>query len=276
MARTTPSGEVVHHIEWALRSESTIWRGFHHPVRPNFYRFATELRKWMQKEPAVLPILLPGNIAFYNPYTRPASILIRAFQRVENDCGLFARDVRVDRTDVAEAEVRRIRLFSEFVLYATRICEALIKQLLYCTGFDEGIYRRAALGALLAQPCGACRRARSERHRYSLLGSLAHRYALCGPYDECLDVDLARFNTLRNVTAAHASVAEIRSKSSRESRTISGAEVVGAGTTFLHMLLHISQIELRMWDELVNKIVTYSPPADEPPPPEGMILRMHG
>jgi hypothetical protein len=195
---------------------------------------------------------------------------------VENDCGLFARDTQVDLTDVAEAEVRRIRLFSEFVLYGTRICEALIKQLLYCTGFDERIYRRAALGALLAQPCDACRRTRNERHRYSLLGSLAHRYGLCGPYDECLDVDLAKFNTLRNVTAAHASVAEIRAKTSAESRAISGAEVVDAGSTLLHMLLHISQIELRLWEELVAKIVAYSAPADEPPPPEGAILRMHG
>jgi len=276
MARNTASGEVVHHIEWSLRSESTIWRGFHSPVRPNFYKFATELRKWMQKSPAVLPILLPGNTAFYNPYARPASILIRAFQRVENDCGFFAQDAQVDRADVAEAEVRRIRLFSEFVLYATRICEALIKQLLYCTGFDERIYRRAALGALLAQPCDACRRARNERHRYSLLGSLAHRYALCGQYDECLDVDLARFNTLRNVTAAHASVAEIRAKSSMESRAISRADVIDAGSTFLHMLLHISEIEVQMWDELAKKIVTYSPPADEPRPPEGAILRLHG
>jgi hypothetical protein len=117
------------------------------PCPAKLLQFATELHKWMQKEPAVLPILLPGNIAFYNPYSRPASILIRAFQRVEHDCGMFARDIRVDGTDVVESEVRRIRLFSEFVLYGTRICEALIKQLLYCTGFDERIYRRAALGA---------------------------------------------------------------------------------------------------------------------------------
>ncbi|HEX7705780.1 MAG TPA: hypothetical protein VF701_04900, partial [Thermoanaerobaculia bacterium] len=68
MARTSASGEVVHHIEWTLRSESTIWRGFHEPVRPNFYKFATELRKWMLNEPATLPLLVPGNIAFYNPY----------------------------------------------------------------------------------------------------------------------------------------------------------------------------------------------------------------
>jgi hypothetical protein len=266
MARATRSGEVVHHLEWTLRNESTIWRTFRHPVRPNFYRFATELRKWLQKESSILPILLPGNLAFYNPYSRPASILIRAFQRVEWDCGTFARDPSVDLLDFAEAEVRRIRLFSEFVLYATRICEALIKQLLYCTGFEQKLYRRAALGALLAQPCDGCRRERNEKHSYSLLGSLAHRYALCGAYDECLDVDLAKFNTLRNLTAAHASVADIRAASSVEARQISKSEVVEAGSTFLHMLRHISQIELRMWDELVSKIVTYTPPPPEPVP----------
>lgn len=245
-------------------------------MRPNFYKFATELHKWMQNESAILPILLPGNIAFYNPYSRPASVLIRAFQRVEHDCGTFGRDGRVDRLHVSETEVRRIRLFSEFVLYATRICEALIKQLLYCTGFDERIYRRAALGALLAQPCDSCRKSRNEKHRYSLLGSLAHHYALCAPYDECLDVDLAKFNTLRNLTAAHASVAQIRSRTGAESRRILRADVLDAGNTLVHMLLHISQIELRMWDELVAKIVTYGPPPDEERPPEGAILMMHG
>jgi hypothetical protein len=276
MARTTASAEVVHHLDWALRSESSIWKSFNQPVRPNFYKFATELRKWMLHEPAMLPILMPGNIAFYNPYSRPASVLIRAFQRIERDCGDFGRDQRVDYLELAEAEVRRIRLFSEFVLYATRICEALIKQLLYCTGFDESSYRKAAIGALLARPCDACRRERKEKHRYSLLGSLAHRYALCGPYDECLDVDLVKFNTLRNVTAAHASAAEIRAASSAESRVISQRDVVDAGNTFLHMLLHISQIELRMWDELVTKIVTYTPPADDEPVPPGMMRRMVG
>jgi hypothetical protein len=276
MARTSASGEVVHHIEWTLRSESTIWRGFHEPVRPNFYKFATELRKWMQNEPATLPLLLPGNIAFYNPYSRPASVLIRAFQRVERDCGGFARDPRADRIYVAETEVRRIRLFSEFVLYATRICEALIKQLLYCTGFDERIYRRAALGALLAQPCESCRKQRNEKHRYSLLGSLAHHYGLCAPYDECLDVDLAKFNALRNTTAAHSTVAQVRARTSAESRAISREEVLDAGNTLVHMLVHISQIEVRMWEELVAKIVTYAPPPDEERPPEGAVLRMHG
>lgn len=245
-------------------------------MRPNFYKYATELRKWMQKEPATLPILLPGNIAFYNPYSRPASVLIRAFQRVERDCGVFGRDTRVDRSYFAEAEVQRIRLFSEFVLYATRICETLIKQLLYCTGFEERIYRRAALGALLAQPCDSCRKQRDEKHRYSLLGSLAHHYGLCAPYDECLDVDLATFNTLRNTTAAHSSVAQIRARTSSESPAISLEEVVDAGNTFVHMLVHISQIELLMWDELVAKIVTYAPAPDQEPPPQGTILRMHG
>src|ERR1051325_323082 len=276
MARATPSGEVVHHLEWSLRSESAIWRTFDHPVRPNFYKFATELRKWMQREPATLPILLPGNIAFYNPYSRAASILIRAFQRIEWDCGTFARDVAVDHLDLAEAEVRRIRLFSEFVLYATRICEALIKQLLYCTGFHETLYRRAALGALLAQPCEGCRREKSERHRFSLLGSLAHRYALCGPFDECLDVDLAKFNTLRNTTAAHVSVAEVRARSAAESRQISRDDIIDAGNTLVHMLLHISQIEIRMWEESVTKILTYVPPAEKEQIPNGYVRVLLG
>jgi hypothetical protein len=49
-------------------------------------------------------------------------------------------------------------------------------------------------------------------------------------------VDLAKFNTLRNLTAAHASVANIRAKTSAESRAISQAEVVDAGSTLLHIL----------------------------------------
>ena len=245
---------VAFHIEWDFRNEAVISaNGL--PLRPNFYPLATELRNWMLQEGQLWFFSpkdksLPGS--FTNPYTYDGSILAITYAQVINDSHAFSEDKT--SMDPVQAEIKRIRLYTENVLYAARLSEAFIKQLLFCTTFLEGDYRRVALGSLLSKECSGCRASKEKRHKLSLLGSLAHRYRLCGPYEKCLHNHMGIVNRRRDLEAAHSGVATFTDESTLVARKQLGDDLTKIGNEFIHMLQHISDIEQKMIEELNPRI----------------------
>src|SRR5262245_29753514 len=189
--RNTP-----YHVEWKLRNEAAIWVNGS-PTGYNFFPFATELRNWMLRKTDRLDLFVEGQDKYTNKYTYDASVLISIFQLIINDSAEFIRGPWPNNP--YEAEIKRIRLYSENVLYTARICEVLIKQLLFCTDFLENQYKGAALGALLSKDCTGCQSVREKRHKLSLLGSLAHHYELCSAYEHCLNKHISIVNKRRDL-----------------------------------------------------------------------------
>lgn len=241
---------VAHHIEWEFRRESAIWVG-NRPIRPNFHPLGTELRKWLIRQ-GQLRVISPNDNWFTNPYTCDASVLAAAFAEVINDSHAFANSTEL--LAPLEAELKCIRLYTEYLLYPARLCEAFIKQLLFCTTFPEGEYRGSALGSLLSKDCNSCRQSKKERHKLSLLGSLAHRYRLCHAYEQCLNEHVKVVNRRRDIEAAHSGVTKFAHKLTRmsvpEMRKQLEEDFLEIGNEFVHMLDHISEIEDKMLAEL--------------------------
>jgi hypothetical protein len=243
----------AYHIEWAFRREGAVWIGdYRSPLHANFHPFATELRKWMLRKPSNVPVFSSNDQTFNNPYTNDASALANIFMFVVNDCADFSE--RVATLNPYEAECRRVMLYSENVLYTARLCEAFIKQLLYCTTFPENSYRGAALGALLSGDCSGCRNSKGKPHKLSLLGSLAHRYHLCHTYEECLKQHVSMANRRRELEAAHSSVAMFAPGVSADLRGQFEQDIARIGNDLIHMLQHISEIETQMLIELDSLI----------------------
>jgi hypothetical protein len=243
------------HAEWNFRREALIWLN-DTPLRPNFYPLATDLRKWMLRKGNLWYLtsedkLLPQ--AFTNPYTYDGSILAVAYSQIVNDSAAFAR--RDEPSDDTTAEIKRIRLYTEHVAYVARLCEAFIKQLLFCTNFMEGNYRRVALGSLLSKNCSTCQDSKEKRHKISMLGSLAHRYGLCGPYEHCLNEHMKIVNRRRDIKAAHSGVTEFKIQTPQEARNQLDEDLTKLGEELIHMLQHISDIEGKMTAEL-NSLMT--------------------
>jgi hypothetical protein len=202
-----PDPEIAYHIPWTFRREAFIWeRGL--PVKPNFHPIATELRSWLLREVTELsvPTCDPTDqtFNFTNQYTASGSTLAIIYARVINEAYEFVHGSEA-LADI-DAELKRYRLYVEQVLYTSRICEALIKQLLYCTGISTKTYKKAALGTLLQKRCYACKKAGRPEHKISLLGSLAHRYQLCHEVEHCLERHLRIVKRRRDVDAAHATL----------------------------------------------------------------------
>jgi hypothetical protein len=230
------------------------------PLCSNFSPFATELRNWMLRK---------GNVRFFtadkkglpgaptNPYTYDASALAVAFMSVVNESNAFAKNT--EPLDALDAEIKRIRLYTENVLYSVRLCEALIKQLLFCTSLPGSDYRGGALGSLLSKHCSVCRNSKEKRHKLSLLGSLAHRYQLCHSYDLCLDQHLRFANRRRNTEAAHSGATRFLPRKASVVRNQLGRQLTHVGNDFIHMLYHISEIEQRMLNELVAETERLTP-----------------
>ena len=241
----------AYHIEWGFRREGAVWIN-DRPVRPNFYPFATELRNWLLRQPFDVPILASDDRQFSNPYTNDASALANIFMFVVNDCADFS--ARLTVLNPYEAECRRVRLLSEKVLYAARLCEAFIKQLLFCTTFPEGDYRGAALGSLLSRDCSGCRASKGVRHRLSLLGSLAHRYDLCHTYEGCLNQHISAANRRRELESAHSGVATFSPGVKADRREQFASEMTSIGNDLVHLLGHVSEIEIQMLSEVEQLI----------------------
>jgi len=160
-----------------------------------------------------------------------------------------------DLIDSTEAEIKRIRLYTEHVLYSARLCEAFIKQMLFCTAFPESHYRGSALGSLLSRDCVECAHSSNTNgHRLSLLGSLAHRYGLCRYYEGCLVDHMTIVNRRRDVEAAHSGITEFNPSTPAEARKELKEQTNKVLTELAHMLEHLGHIEQRMVAELNQMI----------------------
>jgi len=240
------------HLPWAFRKEAYVWAE-NKPVLINFYPAAFEMSEWMSKR-GFLSIFseeqrkLPESIS--NPYSYHLSTISIILGEIINQLHDFGTST--EEADPKETEIGRIRLHNEMVLYFARFYEACIKQLLFVTSFSTRRYKNAALGALLAFDCKACRKSGTP-HGVSLLGSLAHKYRICHEIDACSIPTIQRFNQQRNVQAAHASADIINTRTSTASRTQLKNDSYEQGTSFLHSLTHIAQIELAMQDDLCSR-----------------------
>jgi len=149
-----------------------------------------------------------------------------------------------------DAEIARVRNYNEQVLYIARVCESLTKQLLFCTQIPWRHYKRASLAQLLSTECRGCRSSGQKRHKLSYLGSLAHRYGLCGKFEQCLREHLKIVGRRRNVDAAHSDTPTLNVRSVEESRAQLNADTIELGNEFIHMLEHLNEIEDNMNKEL--------------------------
>ncbi len=223
----------------------------------NLHPFATDLHGWLQQKPVDLVLFTPGSLSIENPYTQHVSYLIGIFAEVVNDFIDFTKKRDPDLSEPHYVDLKRMRFASEMILYAVRICEALFKQLLYCTNFDPRRYRRAALGGLLSARCNACWKQKKVSHMVSLAGSLFHRYEHCGQYEECLSKDLQYLNQLRNKQAAHATVASTTSSPNLDHAwSVADWYCLEIGNKFAHMLSHIAEIEQAMMKEAALRLIT--------------------
>lgn len=245
-----PHKNIAYHMDWEFRREAVVWAG-DKPVVPNLHPLATELRDWMLRK-GNLTFFAPSDkklsYAYTNPYTYDGSILAITFAQIVNDSAAFVEET--ESIDFTEVEIKRIRLYTEQVLYTARLCEAFIKQLLFCTTFPEGDYRRSALGSLLSKKLNDCRNSKDEQYKISLLGSLAHRYSLCNSYEQCLNKYMTIVERRRNVEAAHSGVTTFTAQVAPDARKQLGKDISKIGDDFVHMLQHISDIEKRMIAEL--------------------------
>jgi hypothetical protein len=74
----------------------------------------------------------PSNGGFTNPYTTSGITLQLLMARIINASHEYAATDTPNLNEV-DAEVERIRLYNEVLMYSARFCEVAIKQLLYCT-----------------------------------------------------------------------------------------------------------------------------------------------
>lgn len=241
---------IAYHQEWEFSKNAILFdRGY--PAGINIHPIATEFRNWLQQK-GQFSVLSEEDksqpYAFTNPYTYHASVLAAILANVINASHAFS--MSTGPVGAMDAEIERIRLYSEQILYTVRFCEATIKQLLFCTQIGKKYYDNAALGALLSADCRGCKNSEGKRHKVSLLGSLAHRYGLCIPFEQCLFEHLKLVNKQRASEAAHAEAQMIFIRTSEVSRAQLNEDSVTAGNELVHMLEHISDLETRMVDEL--------------------------
>ncbi|WP_206818154.1 hypothetical protein [Chroococcus sp. FPU101] len=195
----------------------------------------------------------PDRGGFTNLYTRSGITLSLLMCRVINYSHDYAHGSEPTHDEV-DSEIERLRLYNEILLYSARLCEVAIKQLLYCTQIPESRYGRMALGQLLESPCPTCKRANGkEPHLVSLVGTLAHPYHLCLEFKHCAMDHMALVNKLRNSQAAHSGVQELNVKTSDISRSQLLEESSDILNGFLHMLLHVEDLEQNMLQDLASK-----------------------
>jgi hypothetical protein len=250
---------IAYHFEWEFRREALLWSG-DSPVNVNFYPLATELRQWLLQQGQITVFAEEDKDTtspFSNPYTYHASVIGAILSRSINASHNFVTDM--EPMDEMDADIERIRLYNEQILYIARFCEASIKQLLYCTQIPKKYYKDAALGTLLSTDCRICKNSEKPRHKISLLGSLAHRYQLCLPFEQCLFEHIKIVNRRRNLEAAHSDSQLLRIRTDDASRAQLKEDALDAGNEFVHMLQHISDLETRMMYELQAYIAPHRP-----------------
>lgn len=249
-----PDPNIAYHFDWEFRREAAMWIG-ERAIGVNFHPLATEFRQWLLRigQFSVFAEEHKGSLAsLTNPYSYHASVIAAILARAINASHGFATGT--EPMDDVEADIERIRIYNEQVLYSARLCEATIKQLLHCTQIPDAYYKNAALGALLSSECRVCKKSGKPRHKISMLGSLAHRYHLCIAFEQCLFEHLKIVNRRRNVEAAHSETQGLRLRPSAESRAQLARDSIDVGNELVHMLQHVSDLESRIVNELKSRI----------------------
>lgn len=243
------------HKPWRYRPDAFRWLG-QYIVGINIYPIAGEMRAWMLQRGKLALALDESPKAeggCTNPYTFSGLSLAMLMGGVVNSFHDFTTSQSPD-CDSVDAEIERIRLYNEIILYSARICEVAIKQLLYCTQMTSSKYKRMSLGLLLEQPCPSCKKeSGKDPHTISLIGSLAHPFNLCLEFDHCAMDHMSLVNKLRNSQTAHSDIQRFSVRSAKESKTqllTDGDEVLSG---FLHMLWHFEKLEERMSRDLAEK-----------------------
>lgn len=190
---------------------------------------------------------------YTNPYTFSGVALTLILARVVNAFHDYST-THAHEHDAVEAEIERLRIFNEVVLYTARFCEVVIKQLLYCTQLPEARYERKALGELLESRCPSCRKENGKKpHMLSLVGSLAHPFRLCVEFEHCAMDHMALVNKLRNSQAAHSDVQALNIRNAKISKNELQNDCREVLEGFVHMLSHLEKLEDRMLDDLAKK-----------------------
>lgn len=250
---------------------SREWHGEHHPwaYRPhcfrwldsdivgiNFLPLATEMRAWLtQKGDLSLPpkIQKVGNGGYTNPYSFSGPALGLILGHVVNSWHEYINSESIEHDEVY-AEVERLRIHNEVVLYTARFCEVVIKQLLYCTQVPEKQFERMALGALLESPCPSCKKSNGKKpHSVSMVGTLAHPFHLCLEFENCAMDHMALVNTQRNTEAAHSDIQKLQIRTVAESKDHLAKDCDKVLSRFSHMLSHLENLEQSMLDDLAQK-----------------------
>lgn len=241
---------IAYHMDWGFRKEAAIHVN-DIPIEPNIRPVAAMLRNWMLRQ---------GNLEFLphseakrvgaptNPYLYNAYALALAFSYVINDAAAFVESE--PGSDDLDDEIRHFRLYSEYILYPSRILEAVIKQMLFVTSFPESDYKKAALGELLTTECSGCRASEEKRHKISLTGSLAHRYGFCGGYEACLHSKMEIVRKRRNIEAAHSGVVKLIDRKAKRTRQVFSGQITRIGDEFVHLLTHIEDMERNIINEI--------------------------
>lgn len=243
------------HHSWSYRPHAFRWTG-ERIAGVNLLPLAGEMRAWMLRrgQLSLLPTPAPpASGGFTNPYTASGVTLQLLMGRIINACHEYATTDTPDHNEV-DAEVERIRLYNEVLIYSARLCEVAIKQLLYCTQIPESRYKRMALGALLESPCPNCKRQNgTQPHLVSLVGTLAHPFHLCLEFEHCAMDHMDLVNRLRNSEAAHAGVQNLNIRSVGASRLQLMQDSQEALNGLVHMLSHVEELERRMLADLTEK-----------------------
>lgn len=243
------------HHSWGYRPHAFRWEG-ERLVGINFVPLSRDMHAWMQQR-GHLPIASTTDQSVYggytNPYTFSGVALTLILARVVNSYHDYANS-QTPGHDSVDAEIERLRLYNEIVLYSARFCEVTIKQLLHCTQIPKASYVRKSLGELLEYRCPSCKKENGrEPHMVSLVASLAHPFRLCLEFEHCAMDHMALVNMLRNSQAAHSGIQTLNIRTAQESKNelLQDCQAVLEG--FHHMLSHLAKLEERMLDDLAEK-----------------------
>jgi hypothetical protein len=253
----TPSKREWHgsHHSWSYSPHAFRWLG-EKIAGVNLLPLAGEMRAWMLQrgQLSLMPEPIPSSWGgFTNPYTTSGVTLQLLMGRIINAAHEYATTNTSDHNEV-DAEVERVRLYNEVLMYSARLCEVAIKQLLYCTQIPESRYGRMALGALLESPCPDCKRQSGKTpHLVSLVGTLAHPFHLCLEFEQCAMDHMALVNRLRNSEAAHSGVQPLNIRSVEASKLQLMQDSQEALEGFVHMLSHLEDLERKMLVDLTKK-----------------------
>ncbi|WP_439869722.1 hypothetical protein ACTACT_21885 [Pseudomonas syringae] len=257
MTTTNPTKRQWHgrHHPWSYRPHAFRWMG-EEIAGINLLPLAGEMRAWMQQDGqlSLMPApQSPTTGGYTNPFTDSGVTLQLLMGRVINAAHEYATTDSPSHSEV-DAEVERVRLYNELLMYSARLCEVAIKQLLYCTQFPEVRYKRMALGALLESPCPDCKRQNGKTpHLVSLVGTLAHPFNLCLEFEQCAMDHMDLVNRLRNSEAAHSGVQPLNVRSVESSKLQLMEDSREAMNGFVHMLSHLEDLEHKMLTDLADK-----------------------